>query len=271
MLYEVITALGQRWKLRRYEVGAGAGIAQVFGDIGGTIDEANWYGLKDIKFDETRMSFPVYVRYRLDPVYSIKVNGIVGFGHGDDLESRNNRGRSYKIMLSEVSAQLEYYFLAEEKKYKTAAIFNRRGMLNNYMSLAAYGFVGIGGFYSHSRELIVPQERFYDDAHGSAMGAVIPFGIGTKYILSDRWVIGAELGYRFPFSDYVEGYTQTAASKHNDVYYFMNFQVAYRLETTRKGLPTFLDRDYRAASNRASSGKVQKKARVPRSARKAMQ
>jgi hypothetical protein len=203
--------------------------------------------LKDIKIDETNLAFPTYIRYRISPFYAVKLNGIAGFGDGTDEDSRNDRGRSYKVFLTEVSVQAEYYFISEERRYKSAAMFNRRGMLNNYMSFSFYGFAGLGGVYSHTREIVLPDDLPWDDSRENTFAAVVPFGLGLKYIIDDKWLINAELGYRLPFSDYIEGYSQIQASRHNDVYYFLNVNLGYRLETTRKGLPGFLDKDYRRA------------------------
>lgn len=250
---------GQRWKLRRYEVGGGIGITQVFGDIGGTIDTKNWFGLKDIKIDETRLAFPLFVRYKLDPIYAIKVNTILAFGNGTDANSRNNRGRSYKTMLFEFSAQAEYYFIPEERRYKSAAMFNKRGMLNNYMSFNAYGFLGIGGVYSKAKVEFTQDITPVDEIKSSSIGIVFPFGLGLKYIIDDRWLVNAELGYRLSVTDYIDGYKQSQASKHNDVYYFLTFSVGYRLKTSRRGLPSFLDKEYR----KTKSGKKSNK-RIPK-------
>lgn len=257
---------GQRWKLRRYEVGGGIGMTQVFGDIGGTIDNENWYGLKDLKLDETSLVFPLYVRYKIDPVVSVKTNLALGFGHGDDNESRNDRGRSYKTMLTEFSVQGEYYFLSEEKRYRSAAMFNRRGMVNNYMSFSAYGFLGVGATYvnadvTFTQEIVLGR----DDIKENSFGLVIPFGIGLKYTIDDRWLIQGELGYRYSLSDYLEGYNQLLHSKHNDVYYFLSLSVGYRLETTRRGLPGFLDKEYRKMRSASNS-----KQRKPRNKRQAL-
>ena len=257
---------GQRWKLRRYEVGGGIGMTQVFGDIGGTINKNNWFGLRDIKIDETSLAFPAYLRYRLDPIYALKLNTTLGFGNGSDEDSRNDRGRSYKTMLFEFSLQGEYYFLAEERRYKSAAMFNRRGMLNNYMSFGAYGFAGIGGVYSRAN-VNIPDPAPYDNIKNNSFGAVLPFGIGLKYIIDDRWLINAELGYRISFTDYIEGYKQKQDSKHNDVYYFLNVSVGYRLKTTMNGLPVFLDREYQAGKKFKNPGHRNK----PRSKKEALE
>ncbi len=256
----------QRWKLRRYEVGGGIGVAQVFGDIGGTIDKENLYGLKDIKIDETHLAIPLYVRYKLDPVYSVKVNAALAFGQGDDEGSRNDRGRSYKTTLFEFSGQGEYYFIAEERRFKSAAMFNRRGMLNNYMSFSAYGFLGIGGVYSKANVTFTQDATDYDKIKASNIGVVFPFGLGLKYIIDDRWLMFAELGYRYSVTDYIEGYKQERDSKHSDVYYFLTFSLGYRLETSRNGMPSIFDKEYRMTKKRGSKNR-----KKPRSKREAMQ
>ncbi len=261
---------GQRWKLRRYEVGGGIGITQVFGDIGGTIDEKNWFGLKDIKIDETRLAFPLYARYKLDPVYALKVNTILAWGNGTDADSRNDRGRSYKTMLFEFSAQAEYYFIPEERRYRSAAMFNKRGMLNNYMSFNAYAFLGIGGVYSRSNVTFTQDITPVDEIKNNNIGIVFPFGLGLKYIVDDRWLVNAELGYRYSVSDYIEGYKQTEDSKHKDVYYFLTFSVGYRLKTSRRGLPLFLDREYKLG--KAGDRKIKKRTpRIPKSKKEALE
>jgi len=261
---------GQRWKLRRYEVGGGIGVTQVFGDIGGTIDEKNWFGLKDIKIDETRLAFPLYARYKLDPVYALKVNTILAWGNGTDANSRNDRGRSYKTMLFEFSAQAEYYFIPEERRYRSAAMFNKRGMLNNYMSFNAYAFLGIGGVYSRSHVAFTQDITPVDEIKNNNIGIVFPFGLGLKYIVDDRWLVNAELGYRYSVSDYIEGYRQTEDSKHNDVYYFLTFSVGYRLKTSRRGLPLFLDREHR--QGKEGDRKIKKRTpRIPKSKKEALE
>ncbi len=259
---------GQRWKLRRYEIGGGLGVTQIFGDIGGTIDEHNWFGLKDIKFDETRLAFPIYGRYRLTPFYTLKVNTTLAFGHGDDAESRNDRGRSYKTTLFEFSAQGEYYFIAEERRYKSAAMFNRRGMLNNYMSFSGYLFLGLGGVYTHSTVTYTQDMGQFDRIKPNNFGMVVPFGVGLKYIISDRWLAGAELGYRISISDYIEGFSQIQDSKHNDVYYFLGATIGYKLKTTRRGLPQIFDRQSGDSKSSAKHKKVNKR---PKSKKDAME
>ncbi|MBN2487248.1 MAG: hypothetical protein JXB34_14835 [Bacteroidales bacterium] len=237
---------GQRWKLRRYEVGGGIGVAQVFGDIGGTMSPQNWMGLKDISLSETRMSFNAFARYKIQPKYAVKSVLHLGFATGDDKNSKNEiRGNQYRTFLAEFAGQFEYYFVQEEKRYRSSGIYNRRGMLNDYSRIAFYGFAGLGVLYSkstHEYPLLRPNDSFKATA---TICPVIPLGIGAKYIIDSRYSFSAELGYRYAFSDYVEGYKNIVYSRFNDVYYFLDLSVTYRLKTTTRNLPAIIDRRYK--------------------------
>jgi hypothetical protein len=72
----------------------------------------------------------------------------------------------------------------------------------------------------------------------SGFNLVIPGGIGTTLIYSPNLNFGAEIGARYAFTDYLDGYT-SQFSKANDVYYFLNLTVTYKLKTGPRGLPSF--------------------------------
>jgi hypothetical protein len=268
--YFIEPVQGQRWKLRRYEAGFGIGTTQVFGDIGGTADTKTWFGLKDIQINETRMAFGGFGRYKITPVYSLKVNTILGFGNGTDENSRNNRGRSFKTTLFELSVQGEYYIIGEERRFRSEAMYNRRGMINNYASFNAYGFIGVGAIYYNPKiSSTQPLIENVDIISGySKFGAVFPFGLGLKYIIDDRWLVNAELGYRLTTSDFIDGHTQAIDSKHKDVYYFLTISVSYRLDSSRRGLPAFLDKSNSTTRyNRKGGGTIKR----PKSKKEALE
>ncbi len=260
---------GQRWKLRRYEVGLGIGTTQVFGDIGGTASANNWYGLKDIKINETRLAFAGCGRYRIDPRYSIKLNTILGFGSGTDAGSRNDRGRKYSTTIFELSTQLEYNLFAEENHFRSMAMFNRKGMVNNYSTFNAYAFLGIGALYFKPKfSSSQPLDPKIDIHTGySNIAAVFPVGLGLKYIIDDRWLVNAELGYRFTTTDFIDGYTQSADSKHNDVYYFLTLSAHYRLKTARSNLPNIFDRLFNKSTTTVKPSKATRKPKSEKEAK----
>ena len=258
ILITASTVDAQRWKLRRYEVGLNLGSTQVFGDIGGTASEKNWFGLKDLRLDETQPAIGIHVRYKVDQIYSVKFLTCFGMGKGADDYSRNDhRGFSYKTKIIENSFQVEYYLISEEKRYKSAAMFNRRGMLNNYSTVSLYTFLGLGAtmfFPNTEAHVRINQDdgTVYDQIDGYGFISIsVPLGLGAKYIIDDSWLIGAEVGYRWTTSDFLDGYKQLVNSKYNDVYYFMLFSVSHRLKTSRRGIPVFLDKGYRRARSRS--------------------
>src|SRR4030043_2263332 len=99
----------QKWKLRRYEAIVGIGTAHYFGDIGGSADKNNLFGIKDIELFNTRPSFYLGVRYKIRNNMAVKANFIFGFLKGDDAGSRNNeRNCAVTSKIFEPSAQFEY-------------------------------------------------------------------------------------------------------------------------------------------------------------------
>lgn len=244
MLLGSVSLHAQRWKLLRYQVGGSVGTTQLFGDIGGAADQNNWFGLKDISFNETKMAYGVFARYKASTYFSVKANLYYGKGQATDEGSRNDRGRSFNANFFEFSGQFEYYFLSEEPRHKSSAWFDKRGMVNNYSTLSSYLFIGVGATYSNVTHNTGTAIGRYDDYKSSNIAPVIPLGLGVKYILDQKWAVEGELGYRWAINDYVEGYKQTQASKFNDIYYFLMFSVSYRLETSRRGLPAFMDRKH---------------------------
>ena len=237
LLFSVSAGHAQKWKLRRYEAMAGFGTAHYFGDIGGTADESNLFGLKDIELVNTRLSFYLGARYKIRQNMAVKTNFIFGFLSGDDEGSKNNeRNFAFSSKIFEPSVQFEYSILSEEQKFRSLAMFNKRGMLNNYSQFNIYGFAGLGAVLSW----VTPEKNlvnWYDESL-SKTALAMPIGIGVKYVLSSSLSLGFEFGGRLTLTDYLDGYTSDF-SRWNDIYYFAVFNAVYRVKTSRKGLPVF--------------------------------
>ena len=242
------TGNAQQWKLKRIEGILGIGTTNVYSDLGGAPDASSLLFIKDITFKSTRPSIYAGLRYRVDPKSTIKASLIYGYSKTEDYTgSRNeNRGFSSVTQLVEFSANYEYYFLAEHRRLRSAAMFNRRGMINDYSSFGAYAFIGIGTtLYKPHLELSEPRAGdHYKDNMG--ITGTIPIGLGIKYIISDKWILGYEIGFRQTFSDYLDGF-KSPYSKRADVYWISSFNLSYRIATSRRGLPIFMDKQWRRA------------------------
>lgn len=241
-----IGCYSQNWLLTRYEVHFGIGTTNVFGDVGGTADNSNLYGLKDIKIKETGPSFYIGMRYKFKEKHALKLNLIYGSAKSSDIDGKNSdRLFSYKTSLFEPSVQYEYYILSDSRNYRTSRMYNRRGMVNNYAVLGIYVYGGVGGIffnpkfsYNSSRPPIDGVE-FVDNY--KKVSVVVPIGIGLKMAYNKFWSFGFEFGRRFTFTDYLDGLS-TSFSHANDTYYFGNIHAIYKIECDRYGRPLFFGR-----------------------------
>jgi hypothetical protein len=251
----------QSWKLMRWEFMVGTGTAHIFGDFTGipSVNNENMFGLKDIVWEDTRPSMVFAMRYKISNRFSARMNLMYGRGTADGRTNEYNpRDAVAKVNLIELSPQIEYYFIREEKKARSAAIFNRRGMLNNYSTFTAYLFTGVGGLLYNPTEIegfFVDRRAYNSRQRGYPLEVhekqflftgVIPAGIGAKYILDSRIVLGVEIGGRLTFSDKVDGFKpdQTRLvdevypnGSAKDFYYFTSINLSYKLRTNQNGWP----------------------------------
>jgi hypothetical protein len=234
-----VPGYSQKWKLTRYEAIAGIGTTSFFGDIGGYPNGSNLFGLKDISLLSTRPSLYLGARYKIQQDKSIKFNLIFAWFNRKDNPSINYqeaRNYSFNTFAIEHSLQFEYSFVKEDRHRFSFALFNRRGMLNNYSKIGLYGFAGLGGllFKPGLNGQIDPKYETKKTSLGYTM--VLPVGIGVKLIYNNKYAFGFELGGRYVLSDYVDGLS-TQYSHHKDVYYFGVFNLVYRIKTSIKGYP----------------------------------
>jgi hypothetical protein len=234
-----MTAFGQKWKLTRYEASLGLGSANYFGDIGSVTSTKNWYGLKDISIRGIRPSVIAGAKYKLTEETSVKLNIILLFlGATDKSGSNVARNYSFNTIGLEHSVQMEFQFLKEDRRRKSFAFYNRRGMLNTYSKIGLYGFGGFGGL---TYLPIFSKDSIYDVKHevfneSLSYTGVLLGGVGAKMIFSNSLAFSLEGGARYALTDMLDGFT-SSYSKVNDFYYFINFNIIYRIKTSRKGYP----------------------------------
>jgi len=235
-----VSSYGQKWKLRRYEASICIGTSNFYGDIGPSSNTETGM-FKDVQLQYTRPSMALGLRYKLAGDMAVKMNLIYGFVKGSDLGSlnwgENHRSYSFTSTIFEPSFQFEYYLIPESRSTGSAALFNRRGMVNNYSKVYLYLFGGIGGvignpYIKDSTGIIVPLKSF------SKFGIAFPLGIGLKYTIDSKWSLGFELGRRFTTTDYIDG-IKPPSSQHKDIYDFGMFSAIYKIKTDRRGMPIF--------------------------------
>jgi hypothetical protein len=227
---------GQFWKLKRFEAVAGFGPSFFFGDIGGYSQTKNLLGIRDFSFLQTRFDLNLNVKYRITQNLNARLSLTYGLLHATDIRG-SNEGRAFETSMSIFEPALlgEFYFI--KNRAENSYLFTKgRGLQGFFKSLDFYVFSGIGGLsYSvNGNEAMV--NRGYN--HGG-FTAVIPLGLGTTLVYTPDLNFGIEVGGRYSFSDYLDGYSNKQYSRSNDVYYFLNFTITYKMKNGSNGLPSF--------------------------------
>jgi hypothetical protein len=237
ILLSVPISQAQLWKMRRWEAMAGFGPSFFFGDIGGYSRSKNILGLKDMSFLQTRFDINGNVKFRITRQINARISMTYALMHATD-ERGSNEGRAYEASMSFFEPALigEYYFIKNLAESNYLFVRGKQSFAKDLLtSLDFYAFTGVGGL-SYS---VKGNDALID--RGMETGgftAVVPVGLGATLIFSPNLNFGVELGGRYAFSDYLEGYT-SQYSKANDVYYFFNATVTYKLKTGPHGLPSF--------------------------------
>lgn len=227
----------QLWRMRRLEAVAGVGPSFFFGDVGGFSPKENVLGLKDLSFMQTRVSFSGAARYRIlsDLSVRLSLSGAM-LKATDERGSNEPRDMEAKINILEPAIIGEFYFI--KNKIEDSYLFSK-GKINTFdriiTSIDFYTFTGIGG----AKYSVEGNENLLNAGMKTdGFTTVIPIGIGSTLLFSPDVNLGIELGGRYSFSDYLDGYTSQYSSS-NDVYYFLNFTFVYKLKTKINGFPVF--------------------------------
>jgi Domain of unknown function (DUF6089) len=237
LCFIVLFADAQIWKMKRYEVVVGLGPSFFFGDVGGYSNTKNILGIRDITFRQIRFDLNVNLKYRITQTFDIRLSLASGLLHATDIRGSNeNRGYEASMQIFEPALICEYYFIKNKAENSWLFIKGQKtGLIGLIRSLDFYAFTGIGGL-SYSIKGNSKLENFGIN-HGG-FTAVIPVGLGSTLIYTPNFNFGVELTGRYSFSDNLDGYTSQYSSS-NDVYYFFNFTIIYKLKTGAKGWPSF--------------------------------
>ncbi|ERM83647.1 hypothetical protein P872_03205 [Rhodonellum psychrophilum GCM71 = DSM 17998] len=165
---------------QRNELGFGLGGATYTGDIIRKVDPSQ-LGIQGTLFG----------RRNFDNVWSLRAG--ISFARLNAADSINPidaaaayRNAGFKGSVFEATAVMEYHFLD----------FTHPQSQYRY---SPYGFFGLGySFFSGEGQTYQGDPNAGDYSLGTP---IIPFGLGIKYKLNDRWTLAMELGFRATFSD----------------------------------------------------------------------
>lgn len=223
----------------KWEVGIPLGVNQYFGDMHCSRPYAS----------ANSIMIGAFVRRHINDYFALRAQLLFGRLAGNDLDQPDGRWDyrrlKFKSPLTELSLLGEFYPL-KERRYTCDGTFRK--------TLSPYLFGGIGAAFTNPtvvaqnaalqdddpRKYVVARLFDQDQANLKKAALVLPFGVGLKYNAAERFTIGAEVGYRYAFSDYLDGTkisttalgTGTAfepnGKAYNDGYLVANLLGSYR-------------------------------------------
>ncbi len=219
LLVHTTSAKAQSWKRYRKEHVYMLGATNFLGDLGGA-NQTGRHLAQDLDFISTRSAIGFAYRYRMSKQFYVKGFTQVGILKGSDRFTadvfRSNRNLNFRSPIVEIGGVVEY-MISKEKAGHRYNIKKAKGF--KALSLQNYVFVGIAGiffnpqgFYDnkwhnlhelHTEGRGTSLDTLYNKNY-SRIGLAIPFGIGTKYGINRYYQIGAELGFRKVFTDYID-------------------------------------------------------------------
>jgi Domain of unknown function (DUF6089) len=203
----------------RYEAGIDLGPSVFMGDLGGHRGKGTYF-LKDYNFPVTKLMKGIYLAVYPSEWLGFRVAGNFTQLTGDDSYIRTDG----KWELTRKVRDIEFRANTQEI-YGAFELYPNvlTNMKYDYIPrLRYYGVVGVGWFHFN------PQSPYVDPTNGKTSwidlkplrlegqgviagrkeyaksGMIIPMGLGIKYDVTDRWVIGLEVLHRKTFTDYVD-------------------------------------------------------------------
>lgn len=185
-----------------------------------------------IAFKEMHPSFGAYSIYHFSDNLSIKPSFLYGQFSGSDFNYVTHQGRNFifKSQVFEPTVSLMWQPWGHVK-YNVSQGINKRGRISPYVHL------GLGAllinpkvdYYEEGNKNLLTQIE-YDKANTTKQHFTIPFGVGWRFDISPQWTLGGEASWRAPFSDYIDGISQSANPLKRDWYSVATLSLGYRLK-----------------------------------------
>jgi len=178
----------------------------------------------------------VFISKIINPIFSLRTNVSVGKLKGDDSkyqvpEYRQQRNFNFKTPVFEISEVL----VADLLKNNFARQSSR---VHPYLYAGVgFSFLNIKRDWSRFNAEYFSAERttiqgLADDVQHSLPKTIpeVPLGIGIRYSLSKKISLNAESSYRFTFTDYLDGFSQSADPSRKDSYQTHSVGIIYQFQ-----------------------------------------
>jgi hypothetical protein len=160
------------------------------------------------------------------------------------------QGDDSRYSKPEYRQQRNFYFTSSLKEFSGQLVWNIRGMNYEDRGIQPYIFTGGGLSLIRTRKdysrmdltvfgdnADVMNGLAVDNAHGSPRAIFsVPVGVGAEYPISNRFSVNIETSYRFIFTDYLDGFSQSANPNLKDHYHSTSAGIIYKFGNRDKGV-----------------------------------
>lgn len=162
-------------------------------------------------FRATRPALGAFVRYNPLDMLSVRIGFTYAQLHGDDALSDRARNLNFDSDILEGSLTAEWNVLG----YQPYGLYR---VFSPYIfgGIAFFNFNPTTEFQGETVELQPLGTEGQGSANFPGRGEpynltewAIPFGVGVKYAINDKWNIGLEAGMRYTFTDYLDDVSTT--------------------------------------------------------------
>lgn len=174
---------------------------------------------------ESNFAYGGYCRYTVSNKFTLKCNVYTGRLSGADINfaDRAARGYSFSTRILEGGINLEYDIFGKSRQNKKGAFSPVR---------TPYIFTGIGAVKFNPKARGLSEDA--KETRQSVFNYMIPFGVGYKYDWNQNYTFGVEFSSHLPFTDYLDGISESADPANNDWYVFGGLTASYWFTAVKK-------------------------------------
>lgn len=195
-----------------WEFGGGVGLSNYLGEIGGRNKDARPLFL-DAKIAKSRWNPQAFVRYKFDPLFSVRVSANYLRIAGDDAlttsPGRRYRNLSFRNDIFDVEAAVQFLFF---NSGSPIGVYSRSKVF-----FTAYLTAGIGAFHHSPKAFyqgswVALQPLQTEGVFYSKWGYCVPLGIGGYVTINKRRKshrVGLEVNWRYTNTDYLDDVSTT--------------------------------------------------------------
>ncbi len=212
----------------------------------GDLDPAQSFISPALRF--TRLNVGATLVKRMGPRWSLRGNFAWGKIKGDDQVNSTTVGDDVFRHVRNLNFVNNIW---ELKADIIVDLFENRKDLRKRVNFTPYWFTGIAGFYHNPKTAdggvrlrpLGTEGQFIDgvgkDKPYSLIQAAIPLGIGFRYKIANLWDLAFEIGWRFPFTDYLDDVSTEYVDKSHFAYGSLAYQLSDRSFENPAGIAAY--------------------------------